>query len=190
MMKATEPLSQAEMPHSFAIVLRILFHIFFLALSILSLVALWSLGSRAGFAVFLMWTLAFYVLLLVCAWYGRPRQSILTVIFSRLRASPPRAPQPTPSPLPLSPMDQYPFPIDARGPYVHHQPPFRVAGTDEMSTLHGALRSAENGDEDEEDIHEDIRQQRIEDEMARREVSIITVPRKKLWITNPELRDS
>jgi len=180
---------QAEMPHAFDAFLRILFHLLLLALSILSLVALWSLTSRAGFAIFLIWMLALYVLLFLCAWYGRPRQSILTVVFSRLRAPPSLPPQPTPSSLPLSAIDQYPFPTDARGPYVHHHPPYRRAGTDEVSTTHGGARSAENHD-DEDDADEDIRQQRIEDEMARREVSIITVPRKKLWITNPESGNS
>jgi len=133
--------------------------------------------------------LAFYVLLCLCAWYGRPRQSILTVVISRLRAPPSLPSQPTPSPLPLSAIDQYPLPTDGRGPYVHHHPPYRRAGTDEDSTTRGGPRSAENND-DEDDADEDIRQQRIEDEMARREVSIITVPRKKLWITNPESGNS
>jgi len=185
MAKATRPLSRAEMPHLFDIILRIIFHLFLLALSILSLIALWSLTSRASFAVYLTWTLAFYVLLLFCAWYGRPRQSILAVLISRLRAPPLPAPQPTPSPLPLSAVDQYPFPTDARGPYVHHQPPYRAAGTDDISITHWGPRSVEN-DEDEDDVDEDTRQQRIEEEMGRRDVSIITVPRKKLWITNPE----
>jgi hypothetical protein len=84
MAKATEPLplSPAEMPHLFDIILHIIFHLFLLALCVLSLVALWSLTSRGSFAVFLMWTLAFYVSLFLCAWYGRPRQSILTVFIS------------------------------------------------------------------------------------------------------------
>jgi len=53
----------------------------------------------------------------------------------------------------------------------------------------GVLEVAENDDDDEDDADEDTMQQRIEDEMARRDVSIITVPRKKLWITNPESGD-
>lgn len=185
MTKSNEPVSLAEMPDLFDTILRILFHIFLLAISILALVALWSLTSRAGFAVFLICTFTFYVILMLCSWHGRPRQSILTVIIFRLRASPAPA---TPSPLPLSAIDGYPFPTDVRGPYVHHQPPFHVTGTDEVSTTHGHPRSAENEDDD--DADEDVRQQRIEDEMARRDVSIITVPRKKLWITNPESGDS
>ena len=189
MTTVADPLSQAEMPHLFDAILGIVSHLALLALCVLSLVALWFLTSRVGFAVFLIWTLAFYIILSLCAWYGRPSKSILTVLISRLHASPsPAPPRPTPSPLPLS-IDQYSFPTDARGPYVHHQPPFRVAGTDEISTSHGVLRSPED-DDDEDDADEDVRQQRIEDEMARRDVSIITVPRKKLWITNPESGDS
>jgi hypothetical protein len=189
MTKRTEPPPQPEMPHPLDIILHIIFHLLLLALSILSLVALWSLSSRAGFAVFMAWTSAFYVLLFLCAWYGRPRKSILTVIISRLLASPSPAPQPTPSSLPLTAADQFPFPTDTRGPYVHHQPLYRAAGTDDVSITHGSPRSAENDDDDEDDADEDTMQQRIEDEMARRDVSIITVPRKKLWITNPESGD-
>lgn len=170
--------------------LRVVSHILILALSVFCFVALWSPTSRVGFVVFLIWTLTFYVLLLLCAWYGRPRQSILSMFIFRLCASPSPAPRPTPSSLPLSITEQYPFPTDTRGPYVHHQPPFRAVGTDEASTAHGVIRSAENGDDGDDDTDEDIRQRRIEDEMARRDVSIITVPRKKLRITNPESEDS
>jgi hypothetical protein len=186
---ANEQLSGAEMPQPFEIILRSLCHLFLLALCLLSLVALWSLTSRAGFAVFLTWLLAFYVSLFLCAWYGRPRRSILTTIVSRLRTPPPLAPQPTSGSLPLFPVDQYSFPTDARGPYVHHQPPYRAGGTDDVPITPGGPRSAEIDGDDEDDADEDIRQQRIEDEMARREISIITVPRKKLWITNPESGD-
>ena len=35
------------------------------------------------------------------------------------------------------------------------------------------------------DEDEDTRQRRIEDEMARRDVSIVTVPKRKLWVANP-----
>ena len=40
-----------------------------------------------------------------------------------------------------------------------------------------------DGPDDEED--EDTRQQRMEEEMNRRDVSIVTVPKRKLWIANP-----
>lgn len=45
-------------------------------------------------------------------------------------------------------------------------------------------RSVET-DDDDDDIDEDTRQRQIEEEMGRREVSIVTVPRRRLWITNP-----
>lgn len=54
-----------------------------------------------------------------------------------------------------------------------------------MSTdlSHGEPLSVETDDEDDED--EDARQQRIESEMARREIVTVTVPRRKLLIANP-----
>lgn len=173
--------SLPELPRAHNIFLRIIFHISLLAICALTLFALWS--HKTGFAVFLVWTLAFYVLLFVCAWYGRSRQSTLTVIISRLRARPSHATESHP---PISTIDQYPLQPDPRGPYVHHQPPYRALGADDVSTSQGDPRSVENEDDEEDDDDEDARQRRIEDEMARREVSIITVPRRKLWITNPE----
>lgn len=177
----TDSFPRAEWPRNFDIFLRIFLHLSLLAICVLSLAALWS--HKTGFAVFLAWMMAFYVLLFVFAWHGRSRQSILTVIITRLRANPPNASEPSPG-LPLSAADQYPLQTDTRGPYVHHQPPYRAIAIDDLSTTQGDPRSTENDDDDEED--EDARQRRIEDEMARREVSIITVPRRKLWITNPE----
>lgn len=182
MTPSMDPFSQPELPHALDIFLRIIFHTSLLAICGLTLTALWS--HKTGFAVFLAWTLAFYVLLFICAWYGRSRHSTLTVMISRLRARPSHAAQP-PTHLPLSAVDQYPLQADARGPYVHHQPPYRALGTDDVSTSNGDPRSVENDDDDDEE-DEDARQRIIEDEMARREVSIITVPRRKLWITNPE----
>lgn len=186
-----EPVLSPEMPPWLDGVLHTLLQMLILAICIFCLIALWSLKTRAGFVVFLIWTVVFYAALFACSWYGRPHQSILTVIIFRLLASPvvpPAIPQPTPSPRPLSSsvLDQYSFPTG--GPYIHHQPLFHKAGTDDVSTTYSP-RSAEGEDEDD-DEDEDTRQQRIEDEMARRDVSIVTVPRRKLWIANPEMANS
>ena len=40
-------------------------------------------------------------------------------------------------------------------------------------------------DDDEDDIDDDTRQRMIEDEMSRRDVSIITMPKRKLTVANP-----
>ncbi|KAG5724371.1 hypothetical protein E4T56_gene16053 [Termitomyces sp. T112] len=63
------------------------------------------------------------------------------------------------------------------GPYVH-QPSHRLASAaDEISSYQGGPRSAET-DEQDDDVD-------VEEEMRRRDVSIITIPRRKLWIANP-----
>lgn len=41
--------------------------------------------------------------------------------------------------------------------------------------------------DDDDDEDEESRQRRIEEEMSRRDVSIVTVPRRKLFLTNPEI---
>jgi len=47
-------------------------------------------------------------------------------------------------------------------------------------------RNHEDGDDDpDDDEDEETRQRRIEGEMNRRDVSIVTVPKRKLWIANP-----
>jgi len=81
--------------------------------------------------------------------------------------------------------DQYPFPSETRGPYMHH-PAYRVVHEDDYySTSHGGPLSVDTEIEVESDEDEDTRQRRIEEEMGRREVSIVTVPKRKLWIANP-----
>ena len=153
--------------------------------------ALFQRGPIAAFAVFLAWTLAFYGLLIGLSWNGRPRKSILSVIFSRLRAEParfspvPRAGSPAGSrPLSMNESVAVPFPSDGRGPYHHHQPPYRAAsaGLDHDYPMATTL-GHDVDDDDEED--EDTRQRRIEEELNRRDVSIVTVPKRRLYLLNP-----
>lgn len=176
-----------ELPSLFEICLRVLFHTLVLALCIFSLIALWNWARLALFAVFLLWTIIFYICLFTLAWHGRPRRSILTYLIARFRTEPPPAVSPgTPTSRPLSVVgnEQYPFPTDTRGPYLH-EPPYRATRVhDDVSTTIGGPRSVET-DYDEEDLDEETRQRRIEEEMGRREVSIVTVPKRRLWITNP-----
>lgn len=179
------PRATYELPPPFELSIRIFFHMLVLALCVLSLVALWYRASVPLFVVFLLWTVIFYMSLFALAWHGRPGRSLLTTLAARVRDTPPQpAPSPgTPTSRPLSiGTDQYPFPTDTRGPYLH-QPLYRATGHDDVSTSQGP-RSVET-DDDDDDIDEDTRQRRIEEEMGRREVSIVTVPKRRLWITNP-----
>lgn len=177
------------MPSATEILLHSALHASLLALTVLSLVALWQRGPIAAFAVFLALTVALYAVFVALAWYGRPADSTLTVFFARVRGDGGYTPAPaTPMPgdsRPLSPA----APGSSSGPYLN-SPPFRSAALQEedgyVASRHGHLSSEAEGDEDADtDEDEDARQRRIEEEMSRREVSIVTVPKRKLWVVNP-----
>ncbi|KAF8231918.1 hypothetical protein L208DRAFT_1274765 [Tricholoma matsutake] len=174
----TSSMTMAQSPLYFPSASEILFRVLLqgslLGLCVVTLIALWS-PSRAAFAVFLAWTVAFYMAMLTYAWHLRPKTSILAVICSRLFHRPQN--QSTSSPTP--PLNSQSLP----GPYVHHPPYHTTVTSDEASISHGVRRSLETDEPD--DVDEDMRQRAIEDEMGRREVSIITIPKRKLWITNP-----
>lgn len=188
-----------ELPSLVQCLMAILLHALILGICTISLFALWVRAPKATFAVFLVWTIAFYVVLVILAWNGRPRKSILSVLVGTIKVAAkhrsrtqelPQSPTPGPPSRPLSTImhDQDTYPPEPRGPYRYHQPAYRrVASSgheDEVgsSNTHGFPLSVEN-DYDDED--EETQQRRIEQEMDRREVSIITVPKRKLWITNP-----
>ena len=184
---ATPPaviLSHPEISSWFELILRMVTHTLLLALCVLILVALWSRAPRSTFAIFLAWTLCFYLSIFIFAWHGKPQKSVLAVVINRLRTPAPTAPTPPPNVRTsvILGNDSVPFPTAASGPYVN-QPPFRTAVQGDISP--GGPRSVEADDDDDADEDEDTRQRRIEDEMGRREVSIVTVPKRKLWITNP-----
>jgi hypothetical protein len=146
---------------------------------------LWTSGaSKAFFILFLIWTIVFYLCLLYFAWNYRPQVSILATFLYRLRNSPSThlTSQKSSTSLPQSPSNVRPVPFPNTGPYLH-QPPYRAAATDEYSHSHADPRSVEADEDDE--IDEVTRQRMIEEEMDRREVSIVTVPKRKLWVTNP-----
>lgn len=189
--------SSPRIPAPFKSFLHCLLQMAILTLSIFTLVTLWTRAPIAAFSVFLAWTIIYYAILIILAWHGRPRESILATFIYRLRAKPEPAPTaaltapPTPRSTSLAGMDHMPFPTDPRGPYLHH-PPYRSTlaplSRDEdhiTSTSHGGHRSTEEDSDGDED--EDERQRRIEDEMNRRDVfSIVTTaPKRRLWITNP-----
>ncbi|TFK87067.1 hypothetical protein K466DRAFT_599803 [Polyporus arcularius HHB13444] len=193
LMMSPGPPDHPVLPPPFEGSVHLLFHALLLALSVLSLVSLWQRAPKAAFAVFLAWTVVFYTILFVLAWRGRPRESVLSVIFSRLRAEPsafapvPRVGSPAGSrPLSMNESVAVPFPSDSlgRGPYQHHQPPYRANGAydHDYATSHGHV-SPDVDDDDDED--EETRQRRIEEELSRRDVSIVTVPKRRLYLLNP-----
>lgn len=161
------------MPGALDTLIHVLLHAFLLAVCVLSIIALWNRASVAAFAVFIAWTVLFYVLILVLAWHGVPSESVLTVLLARLRSPPPPDPA----------AGGVPFPTAGTGPY-QHQPTYRVTHEHEYPTSisHGGM-TVEDDDDDEDD---DARQRRIEEEMSRRDVSIVTVPKRRLFLTNPE----
>ncbi|KIK65282.1 hypothetical protein GYMLUDRAFT_193672 [Collybiopsis luxurians FD-317 M1] len=175
-----------RMPGTMRAVSHILLQLSILSLTIISLIVLWP-HSLAGFVVFLIWTIAYYVALIILAWKGIPNVSILAVVLTRLRTNPDH-PQPqelaeyiaSQSP-PVSAPDHYVFPT--QGPY-YHEPLFQTAGSTDLS--HGGPRSVATDGDGDDDEDEDARQRRIESEMERREiVTVTTVPRRKLLVANP-----
>jgi hypothetical protein len=183
--KVQEPL----VPRKEETVLHVAMHILILALCILSLVELWHRASLGLFAAFVTWTAVFYAMLVILSWNGRPRYSTLTVLLGRIRGNPHfiAVPVGTPSasrPISMVGTDQYPFPQEPRGPYLH-QPSSHPAAEDDLhSTSYAGVRSETEEIDSDED--EETRQRRIEDEIGRRDVSIVTVPkRNRLWVVNP-----
>lgn len=156
--------------------LHIFTHISILGLSAITLSALWLRVSRHYFAVFLPWIALFYAASLLLAWNGRPNTSILTATLWRLRGNTTHHPIPSSANAP---------PVTGNNPYTHHRPSHRPSTLhDGLSHSHGRPLSVET-DDIEEDLDEETRQRVIEEEMARRDVSIVTVPRRKLQIANP-----
>ncbi|KAL4242047.1 hypothetical protein ABKN59_000582 [Abortiporus biennis] len=153
-----------QMPPPFQAVIHVLLHAFLLGLCILALSALWLRGPKAAFGVFLGWTVMFYSILFTLSWRGIPREPLSDIG-----------------------LESIPFPSDSRSPYQHHQPPFRAAGDYEgyPTSSQGGHGTLEVDDDD--DVDEETRQLRIEEEMNRRDVSIVTVPKRKLFLTNPEV---
>lgn len=164
------------------------FHSLLLANCILILVALFRRAPIAAFVVFLIWTLAFYILMFILAWHGQPQYSILSIIFYRLRAPLPPSGQSIPTELtPMEESETHATP--GSSPYIYHQPPWRRAISPEddraTRTSHGRPMSDMYNFEDNDDEDETERQRRMEEELERREVHIVTVPRRRLGIANP-----
>ncbi|KAG6861604.1 hypothetical protein C0995_014511 [Termitomyces sp. Mi166 len=173
MAAAVPPSSQPRLknPAVSEMVIHAIIQGLFLGLSILTLMNLWSRAPKYGFVIFLTWTAIFYAIMIYFALRHRPESSFLSALCSLHNSRARNMPtDPTPPFLP-------------EGPYVH-QPSHRLATAADEISSQGGPRSTET-DEQEDDIDDDTRQRIIEEEMGRRDVSIITIPKRKLWITNP-----
>ena len=135
---------------------------------------LWSRASRVLFAVFLIWLVLFYAVMIILAWNHYPTTSLLTASLQSLRDSILDKDNLTNENTPST---------NGQGPYTYHRPPYRLSTNADELSHRAPLSSETDGNDD--DIDEDTRQRVIEEEMERRDVSIVTVPRRKLWIANP-----
>ncbi|KAG9040174.1 hypothetical protein FRB95_000103 [Tulasnella sp. JGI-2019a] len=163
----------------------------------LQVVVLWALlfwlvtfsliHSTPGLAVMAVCLVVFYTGMIGLAWAKRPDHSILVVLVTRLRgdsATSPTAYQP--AAVSAHRPTHSNQPSGSNHPYLH-SPAFRAVpgGDDDIfsRSTHGARSMDSDGaDDDEED--DDARQARIEEEMARRDVSIFTVPKRRLVVRN------
>ncbi|KAJ7744440.1 hypothetical protein DFH07DRAFT_22032 [Mycena maculata] len=157
-----------NMPPPSSVLLRLFFHASLLGLCVFCLVALWFKAPRSTFGVFLAWTVAFYVILLSSGWRGKPDRSTLSLLLDRLRTAPPAiAPRPSVSDT-LPETDE-----NVTFPYIHHRPTYRRALLSDATGPQGTDTEEEDDD-------------RAEDEMRRRDISIVTsYPKRQLRITNP-----
>lgn len=178
-----KPISSASIhqPYNFLDVLpRILLHVSLLGLCMISLVALWSSAPRVYFAVFLAWVTLFYAFILALAWYCRRIQPFMSSILQLPNDQPsPKLSQATAI---SDAMESEQVQTSPQGPYIH-RPPYRALKPDD-AFVQGRPQSMGTSDDDDE-IDDDTRQRLMEEEMGRREVSIVTVPRRTLWVANP-----
>lgn len=186
-MPPQKPISKPTLPPRPLSLLHALFHAALLGSCAVTLVSLFQRAPKAVFAVFLVWVIVFYCVFFSMSWRGMPKESLLSVLLDSLKRHPvdeaislPDA-QSRASSRPLSATnDNFPPPGWLRSPYTYHQPSFRRA----LSPQEDEILSS-NSHRYAEDEDEETQQRRIEEEMGRRDVSIITVPKRKLWIANP-----
>ncbi|KAF8076371.1 hypothetical protein FPV67DRAFT_1664652 [Lyophyllum atratum] len=143
-----------DLPSVLEMTLHVIVQTLFLGMSIFTMIALWSRAPKAAFAVFLVWTVVFYSVMVAYAWHLQPDRSMLSVICSQW------GPKPQDVSIPTTRSDSTAEPPP--GPYVHHQPPYRAAsGPDDASFSQAAPQSAKDDQDD--DIDEHTRQRMIED---------------------------
>jgi hypothetical protein len=161
--------------------IRVLFHLCLLANLAFALASLFQLGNRAGFAVFLVWCLVAYSII-IWAFVYRANHSLLPLLQDQFITPEHQHPSPEKAPLaemiepPSSPVashDRYQSAPSAQYTSMEYPP---------STSIYSQPRPAEPDPDDDEDDEE--KQLRMEQEMQRRDVSIVTVPRRQLRITN------
>jgi len=153
-------------------------HISILGLTGVSLAMLWERSPRYLFAIFLAFVVIFYIILFTVGWTQQPTASFASTLLWKFRQ--PTLPTPSPSTQPLT---------SITSPYTQQQPSYRPSSLHAADQLfqvgaYGRPLSATTDDLEDDDMDDDTRQRMIEEEMERRDVSIVTVPRRKLRIAN------
>ncbi|KAI9595783.1 hypothetical protein BDF19DRAFT_422236 [Syncephalis fuscata] len=170
-------------------------HLVFLALQLVVLVALFvyvpSLGYFGGYLGFV---LAFYVAWIVAAWFGYPRRSLLASLLHMVggRGHPPSRttehdPHGTIDPYGVAGL--YADNDKAMATATYGRPSVAGSGRARLSVDPitaaamglGSLQSPLTEDQDEDDSR---RQERMEQEMAGRDVVIMTIPKRRLTVVN------
>jgi len=157
----------------------VLAHIGFLGLLVLGFVAVWHHASLAAFAVSLVCVVCIYALhLLKLPRRPRRRWRVESHLISFLKSRPhASASTPTVAADAPAPADVGP----PAGPYMHRPPFLRMP----IDTMYSDQDGRTGEGEEDDDLDDETRQRMMEEEMDRREVSIVTVPKRKLWVANP-----
>jgi len=165
------PVLPPQWPKPPIIIIYSMIHISILGLSGVSLSILWERAPRYLFAIFLAVVVIFYIILFTVGWTQQPTTSFASTLLWKFRQ--PTLPTPSPSTQPLT---------STTSPYR----PSSLHAADQLSQVgtHGRPLSATTDDLEDDDMDDDTRQRMIEEEMERRDVSIVTVPRRKLRIAN------
>jgi hypothetical protein len=163
-------------------ILRVIFHFCLLGNLAFALASLFQLGNRAGFAVLLAWCVVAYAIIFWTLVY-RPRNSLLLLLREKFIDHPHPQPE-TMITEPFANMAKDPSsPVASNNRYPSPSAQFTSVEYPPSNSIYSQPRPVET---DHEEDHEDDeeKQLRIEQEMQRRDVSIVTVPRRQLRITN------
>jgi hypothetical protein len=170
-------------PPSWTLLLRVTFHAVLFANVVFCLLSLWNLGNKAPFSIFLALSVGIYALMAWSFYSGQPRNSLIALIrakhtYRQAGAGSGFTPAvPDPHPYSLSPPPRS-APQVVETSQVNAPIPFPTLGSLNLTrTVREEMLDEDNEDDDE-------KQERIEREMQRRDVSIVTVPRRSLRIAN------
>lgn len=197
MRMASSSYQGAGFPSTRIVLLHCSFHLLLLALSIFTATSIFlkadsMLATPLG-AVFVVLVAAFYILMIVLAIRGKPRGSITAVIINRLRANGEAQKRASAHDIkleehsPAAPEDRHgagdhsvmgetttlKSSTRASRAFIQHS-----RYSEEILNTRGQEAAAHTDDEDEAES--------IEREMGRRDVSIVTVPKRRLFIANSD----